>query len=472
MMQRRQFLQTVTAGAALAQTQRPPNIVLILCDNLGYGDIGCQGATDIRTPHVDRMAREGMRFTSFYAASGVCTPSRAALMTGCYPRRVGLHHTDPDGFVLRPVSRNGLNPDEQTIAEVLKGRGYATTIIGKWHLGDQPQFLPTRQGFDEYFGIPYSDDMVGGKQAAWQTEPWPPLPLMENERVIEAPVDRTLLTKRYTERTIDFINRHREQPFFVLLSHAMPGSTQAPFASEAFRGKSHRGAWGDAVEEIDWSTGEILTRIAQLNLDRQTLVIWTNDNGAPRHNGRNGSNLPLGGWGYTTTEGGQRVPCIARWPGTIPAGRTCDAVATLMDCLPTFAHLSGATLPKSKPIDGRNITPLLTGKSTRSPHEAFYYYYGPQLQAVRSGRWKLVLGLEKKMVTLTGKTELAEPLLFDLDRDAAETTNLFAAQPAIVRRLLALAERARTELGDMDRQGSGQRLVGRATGPLLPQLMR
>jgi arylsulfatase A-like enzyme len=452
---RRQFLGG--AFGALARRQ-PPNVILILCDNLGYGDVGCYGATDLRTPHIDRLAREGMRFTSFYAASGVCTPSRASLMTGCYPRRVGLHLTDPDGIVLRPVSHNGLNPDEVTIAEVLKTRGYRTSIVGKWHLGDQLPFLPTRQGFDNYFGIPYSDDMAGGRKMPYQQQPWPPLPLMQDERVIEAPVDRNLLTRRYTERCVDLIRDHHRQPFFLYLAHAMPGSTTTPFASDAFRGKSRRGPWGDAVEEIDWSTGQILEAVRQQNLDGNTLIIWTNDNGAPRHNGRSGSNLPLGGWGYTTAEGGQRVPCIARWPGVIPANRACDAMASLMDWLPTLAAFSGAKPPR--PVDGKNIEPLLKGRTTKSPHEAFYYYQGPQLQAVRSGKWKYFLPIA------------GEARLYDLDADLGETRNLHDSHPAVVRRLTKLAETARADLGDLGDTGrpGRQRPPGRIDNPT-PRLL-
>lgn len=473
-MDRRHFVKAgVALGGAMrdGSADRPPNIVLIVADNLGYGDLGCYGSKLHRTPHIDRLASEGVRFTSFYASSGVCTPSRASLMTGCFPRRVGLHYTDPDGMVLRPVSRNGLNPDEVTVAEVLKRRGYATSIIGKWHLGDQLPFLPTRQGFDYWLGIPYSDDMVGGKMMPWQREPWPPLPLMENEEVIEAPVDRNLLTKRYTEKTIELIERHRETPFFIYLPHAMPGSTQAPFASEQFRGKSANGPYGDSVEELDWSTGEILRALERRRLDRDTLVIWTSDNGAPRRNPPQGSNLPLGGWGYTTAEGGQRVPCVARWPGNIPAGRVCEALATTMDLLPTFARLAGARPPEDRLIDGKDIWPLLAGRSTESPHPAFYYYHGPQLQAVRSGKWKLFLPLDQGWVTLTGKTAPRALALYDLERDAGETRDVSAAHPEVVRRLTAMADKARSDLGDVDRQGKGERPAGRYANPA-PRVLR
>lgn len=336
----------------------PPNIVLIVCDNLGYGDVGCFGSKRHRTPHIDRMAAEGMRLTHFYVTSGVCTPSRASILTGCYPRRVNMHVDEHGGQVLRAVSRKGLHSDEITMAEVLKGRGYATAIIGKWHLGDQVEFLPTRQGFDYYFGIPYSDDMT----ARPNLPTWPPLPLMENEQVIEAPPDRNLLTRRYTEKTIAWIEENRDQPLFVYLPQAMPGSTRAPFASEGFRGRSANGPWGDSVEELDWSTGQILAALKRLELDQRTLVIWTSDNGAPRRNPPQGSNLPLAGWGYTTAEGGMRVPCVVRWPGRVPAGVTCSELCTSMDLLPTFARLADGQPPRDRTIDGHDIRPLLFGR--------------------------------------------------------------------------------------------------------------
>ena len=438
-----------------------PNVVLLLCDNLGYGDVGCFGSRLHRTPHIDRLAAEGMRFTDLYAASGVCTPSRAALMTGCYPRRVNLHVSDTGASVLQPVAAKGLHPDEVTVAEVLRAAGYATALFGKWHLGDQPEFLPTRQGFDEYLGIPYSDDMTPR-----EGKPWPPLPLMEGERVVEAPVDRNLLTRRYTEAVIDFIESHREGPFFVCLSHAMPGSTQAPYSSEAFRGKSANGPWGDSVEEIDWSTGQIVEALDRLKLTDNTLVIWTSDNGAPKRNPPQGSNKPLRGWGYDTSEGGMRVPLVARWPGRIPAGKACAEVCSLMDLLPTFANLAGAALPKSRRIDGRNIGPLLTAElEAKSPHEAFFYYHMDQLQAVRSGRWKLYLPLEKPLgrIAQYGPTDV--PRLYDLRNDLAETANVAGEQSEVVRRLQALAEEARRDLGDYGQPGQNQRPAGTVNQP-------
>ena len=441
-------------------TRRSPNFVVIFCDNLGYGDIGCFGSTKHRTPHIDRMAAEGIRLTSFYSTSGVCTPSRASLMTACYPRRVGMDLTDPDGAVLRPVSPNGLHPNETTIAEVLKQKGYATACIGKWHLGDQPEFLPTRQGFDVFYGIPYSDDMTPR-----EGKPWPPLPLMEGEKVVEAPADRDTLTKRYTERTIKFIEQHAGEPFFVYLPHAMPGSTRRPFASKAFQGKSANGPYGDCVEELDWSTGEILSALKRLKLDDDTLVVWTSDNGAPRRNPVQGSNLPLGGWGYSTSEGGQRVPCVVRWPGIIPAGAVCDEVATTMDLLPTFARLAGARLPDRR-IDGHFILDLLVDKpNAKSPYAAFYYYYRDQLQAVRSGDWKLQLAIPDRQTNLQGKSKPSASQLFNLKTDLAEQTNVAGAHPDVVKQLEAFAERMRRDLGDGARAGANLRPVGRSEEP-------
>ena len=450
-----------------AENQQSPNFIVILCDNLGYGDIGCFGSKLHRTPRIDQMAREGLRLTSFYSTSGVCTPSRASLMTAFYPRSVGLAITDPDGAVLRPVSPNGLHPDELTIAELLKQQDYVTACIGKWHLGDQPEFLPTRQGFDQYFGIPYSDDMTArpGKN-------WPPLPLIEGEKVVEAPVDRNTLTKRYTERAIQFIKKNQSGPFFLYLPHAMPGSTKAPYASKQFQGKSANGPWGDSVEEIDWSTGQILDVLKQLNLEQNTLVIWTSDNGAPRRNPPQGSNAPLGGWGYTTMEGGMRIPCIARWPGKIPAATESDAVTSTMDLLPTFASLAGCQSHVPSLIDGHDIWPILTSpNSEKSPYKAFYYYHLDQLHAVRAGKWKLHLANRAKQINLQGKSQPSPARLYDLESDIAETTNLAEAHPEIVARLVALADKARQTIGDGKQLGSRQRIVGRVENPQ-PQLLQ
>ena len=450
---------TLALGQA-AEVERP-NFVIIMCDNLGYGDIGPFGSKLHRTPNLDRMARDGMRLTSFYSASGVCTPSRAALMTGCYPRRVGLGWTTGDGHVLRPVSPNGLHPDETTIAEVLKKAGYATACIGKWHLGDQSVFLPTRQGFDSFLGLPYSDDMTRatGQRIGERLRGnrWPPLPLLENEHVIEAPADRNTLTQRETAAAVKFIAVNRDNPFFLYLPHNMPGSSRAPFASKVFRGKSKNGAWGDAVEELDWAAGEIFKALKKHGIDKRTIVIWTSDNGAPRRDPPQGSNGPLGGWGYTTAEGGMRVPAIVRWPGVIAANSTSDELCSLMDLLPTFAKLAGAKLPGDRELDGRDIGPLLWGKpGAVSPHKAFFFYGRGQLQAVRSGDWKLFFTRDKL------KPKGQPSTLYNLASDIGESANVLSDHPAVAKRLAKLAEGMRAALGDdlTGAKGSGTREPG------------
>ncbi len=447
---------------------KKPNIIVMLMDNLGYGDVGCYGSTLHRTPNIDRMAREGIRLTSFYSASGVCTPSRAALMTGCYPRRVNMHVSGRNQCVLFPSDPKGLNPAEKTIAALLREQGYATACIGKWHLGDQDPFLPTRHGFDRFFGCPYSEDMV---PTAAQPDR-PPLPLMRQETVVEAPADRNLLTRRYTEESIRFIRENKDRPFFLYLPQAMPGSTDRSFSSPGFQGKSANGPYGDCVEELDWSAGEIMACLKELGLDDNTLVIWTSDNGAVGWNLRQGSNAPLKGWGYDTSEGAQRMPCIARWPGRLPAGGVTDELTTMMDILPTAVALAGTRPPADRTIDGRNIWPILTqvpGVTSSYDETGFFYYYREQLQAVRSGPWKLYLALEKKMKSLSGSMEGAKPCeaeLYDLRSDIGETRNVAGEQPEAVRRLQALADRARADLGDLGREGRDQRPAGRVENPV------
>ena len=446
--------------SAHASESGKPNFVLIFADNLGYGDIGCFGSTVNRTPNIDRMASEGIKLTSFYVGSSICTPSRAAIMTGCYPARVSMEISGTRRGVLQPVANKGLAPGEITIAEVLKTQGYATTCIGKWHLGDQPPFLPTRQGFDSYFGVPYSEDMIA-TTAPRLGEMWPPLPLMRNESVVEGPVDPNTLTSRYTEEAIRFIRKNSSNPFFLYLPHAVPGSSREAFASEEFRANSKSGVYGACIEELDWSTGEILTCLRDEGLDEKTFVIWTSDNGA--FQGRRippfGQNTPLRGTGGSAFEGGFRVPCVIRWPGKIPANSSSDELATSMDLLPTFAKLAGAKAPTDRRIDGKDIWPLLSAKA-ESPHESFFYYAQTQLRAVRAGPWKLHLPVNTNAPRVTAKPRFEKQQLYHLGNDFVESNDVASEHPEVVERLEAIAEEARRTLGDIHRPGSQQRPAG------------
>lgn len=402
----------------LAQTEeRPPNIVLIFTDDQGYQDLGCYGSPDIATPHLDRMAKEGMKLTDFYVCASICSPSRAGLLTGRYCQRTGITR------VLFPRDSIGLPDKEVTIAEVLKQTGYATACIGKWHLGHLEKFLPTRQGFDLYYGIPYSNDM----RIKRNNKNGPPL--MRGSEIVEHPAHQATLTKRYTEEAIRFIQANQKKPFFVYLPHTMP---HVPlFASKDFRGKSKRGLYGDVIEEIDWSVGQILQTLKDLRLDEKTLVVFTSDNGpwlSKKKNG--GSAMPLRGGKFSTFEGGMRVPCLARWPGTIPAGKVCKEVAATIDLLPTFAKIARARVPNDRVIDGKNILPLLLGKKgATSPHAGYYFFRGKNLQAVRSGKWKLHLGVRKKA-----------PRLYDLSSDISESSDVSAKHPEVVKKLSEMAK--------------------------------
>lgn len=441
------LLMTVCAEVGQAQAPAKPNIVLILADDLGYADIGVQGAKH-PTPHLDQLAREGVRLTNFYTAGNVCTPTRSSLMTGSYPARVGLHRG-----VLFPGYANGINANEVTMAELLKAQGYATAIVGKWHLGDQPEFLPTRHGFAQYFGIPFSNDM--GHERPPNAKPYPPLPLLRDERVIETEPDQHHLTRRYTEESIKFIEQNRTRPFFLYLPHSMPHWPH--YASERFAGKSGNGKFGDAVMELDWSTGEILATLKRLRLDDKTLVVFLSDNGGPVHQGA--TNTPLRGAKASTWEGGHRVPFIARWPKRIPAGRVVNELAASFDLYATFAKLGGAPLPTDRAFDSKDIWPLLTS-GAKTPHEAFFYFTGQgRLQGVRHGQWKLLvpLPLPANANRANFVTELA---LFDLAADASETRNVAATNPAVVTKLQAMLDRARLELGDGEKTGTGSRPVG------------
>ncbi|MBN2356179.1 sulfatase, partial [candidate division KSB1 bacterium] len=399
---RREFVRTIGAGAAMtavpslmhniacSKGKRPPNFVLIYTDDQGYGDVGVYGAAGFTTPNLDRMAAEGMRFTDFHVTQAVCSASRASLLTGCYAERVGIQGA------LMPWASIGLHPDEDTIADVLRRRGYRCGMVGKWHLGHQRPFLPLQQGFDDYFGLPYSNDMwpVGydGQPArSGHKLFYPPLPLIDGEEPaaeIRTLQDQDTLTKRYTERAVQFIRNNAQHPFFMYIAHSMP---HVPLGvSGRFRGQSAQGMYGDVIMEIDWSVGEILRTLSELNLEENTLVIFTSDNGPwlsyGNHAGTTGSLREGKG---TAWEGGVRVPCIMRWPGRIPAARVCDKLTATIDILPTLAHLAGAALPE-RPIDGVNLWPLLKGDEAAEPRDRFYYYYGHELRAVRQGPWKLI----------------------------------------------------------------------------------
>ncbi len=356
-----------------------------------------------------------------------------------------MHVNDRNLCVLFPADKKGLNPEETTIAETLKAKDYATICVGKWHVGDHPKFLPHNQGFDSYFGIPYSNDM-NRKEV--------PLPLLRNERVIESPVDQPMLTPRYTKEVVQFIYRNKDKPFFIYLPHTFP---HVPlFASSRFKGKSAQGRYGDTIEEIDWSTGEILKALKDTGVDENTLVLFTSDNGSQQK----GSNSPLRGRKGQTWEGGQRVPCVVRWPGKIPEGSESSEIVSTLDLLPTFAKLAGAPLPE-KTIDGHDASSILLGeKKAKSKHEAFYYYQMDQLQCVRSGKWKLHLPLDSKKRNWGKPEGKTLQQLYDLDADIGETKNVSVDHPEVVQRLLALAEKARMELGDTNKSGKGQREAG------------
>jgi arylsulfatase A len=422
-------------SAAVPAADQPPNVVVIFIDDLGYGDIGPFGATLQMTPRLDRMAAEGMKLTSFYAAP-VCSVSRAQLLTGCYGVRVSV----PGVFF--PAGPQGLHPDEFTIAERLKPLGYATCCIGKWHLGDQPEFLPTRQGFDRYVGIPYSNDMQRKSAETGAAV----VPLLRDEKVAELLTDemQTRIVERSTDEAVAFLREHKERPFFLYMPHTAVHLPLRP--GEKFRGRRGNGAFGDWVEEMDWSVGRILDALAELGLDERTLVVFTADNGpwiGPVKDRTSAG--PLRGSKGSTWEGGVRVPTIARWPGRIKPGTTCDAVAGTIDLLPTFVTLAGGTVPARPAIDGRDISPLLLGRSQESPREAHYYFAGTALQAVRQGPWKLAVapqpsGLGNRNGGQPERASFEMPRLYNLDADIGERTDVAAANPEVVARLRGLAE--------------------------------
>ncbi len=453
------MLLLLLATPARAQ-ERLPNFILINCDDLGYADLGCYGSTKQRTPNIDRLAAEGLKLTSFYSTSGVCTPSRSSLMTGCYPRRVSMHTNGVGYWVLFPGNARGLHPDETTIAEIAKSKGYATMCIGKWHLGDQPAFLPTKQGFDHYFGIPFSNDMGQLRADGQLDRNRLPTPLLRDEQVIEQEPDQTQLTKRYTDEAIGFIRKNAAGPFFLYLPHSFPHWPH--YASEAFKGNSANGVYGDCIEELDWSTGEILKTLAELKLDRNTYVLFTSDNGGVIRHGA--SNAPLKAGKATSFDGGHRVPGILWAPGHIEPGQVSDRIVTTMDILPTFAATIGADLP-ARTIDGHDLRALFADPAhMKSPYDdaGYLYYFEGHLQAVRSGPWKLRVAKDGPKQT---SAALERPELYNLDVDPAEEDNLASAHPDVVQRLLAMIEKGRLEIGDGDRDGTGQRAPGIVTDP-------
>jgi arylsulfatase A len=447
------LLWTAASGGSRIAAQRPPNFIIVYADDMGYADIGPfsakSGAARPRTPNLDRMAAEGMRLTNFYVAQAVCSASRMALLTGNYPNRVGIQGA------LNHTATYGINADEKTIAEVLKPRGYATAIYGKWHLGHEKPFLPTRHGFDEYFGLPYSNDM-------WPRHPqqknfYPDLPLIENDTVVKLDPDQSQLTTWYTEHAVSFIERKREKPFFLYVAHSMP---HVPlFASSKFSGKTPGGLYGDVVAEIDWSVGRILETLRKTGLDDRTLVIFASDNGPWLSYGNNaGSAGPFREGKGTTFEGGVRVPFIARWPGHVAKGATSNAPAMTIDLLPTLAALAGAPpVASDRIIDGRDAWPVISGKrDAKEPHDVLYFYWGAELHALRRGKWKLHLPHPYQALEAAGndgtpgkyvRREL-ELSLFDLDADVGESTNVLAHHPDVVKQLMADVESAREDLGD------------------------
>ncbi len=456
---------TLVSALQSASAKQPPNVVIIFTDDQGYADVGCFGAEGFETPNLDKMAAEGRKFTSFYVSQAVCGASRASLLTGCYSNRIGMLGAPSHR------STHGINQDEVLISELCKQKDYATAMYGKWHLGHHEPFLPLQNGFDDYYGLPYSNDM-------WPYHPtskaFPDLPMFEGNKIVNpkvTPEDQVHLTTSYTERALKFIDENHEDPFFLYVAHSMP---HVPlFVSEKFQDKSEQGLYGDVIMEIDWSVGEILGRLTHHGIDENTLVIFTSDNGPWLSYGNHaGSAKPLREGKGTAWEGGVRVPCIMRWPGKIPAGTTCNELAATIDLFPTIAKLIDSELP-SHAIDGKNIWPLMSGEvGAKTPHEYYCYYWGNELQCIRSGDWKLHFPHNYRSLTgepgndglpngySQGKTGLA---LYNLSDDIGEKNDVKEQHPEVVAKLKEYANAARKELGDsrLKIKGTGYRAPGR-----------
>ncbi|MCE4563422.1 sulfatase [Maribellus sp. CM-23] len=459
------------------ENKKLPNFVVVFIDDMGYGDVGCYGATGYTTPNLDKMAAGGMRFTNFYAAQPVCSASRAGILTGCYPNRIGF------SGALRPNSEIGINPDETTIAELLKTKGYATGIFGKWHLGDLPKFLPLQHGFDEFVGLPYSNDMwpldgLGNPlPEGHRKRTFPELPVITGNEVSERITslqDQDKLTTLYTEKAVDFINRHADEPFFLYLPHSMG---HVPLGvSEKFRGKSEQGKYGDVMMEIDWSVGEIEKALQNNGIDDNTVFIFTADNGPWLNYGNHAGSAGGLREGKTTSwEGGQRVPFIIKWPGKTPAGTICNKLTCAIDLLPSFAEIAGAGLPEQK-IDGTSVVELWKGNTEAEPRETILFYYDTNnLNAVRKGNWKLVLPHTWRSYHTTPgqdghsgariKMTVEQPELYNMMRDPGEQYNVIESHPEKVAELMEIVEAARAELGDLNvglEKGSGTREIGKS----------
>lgn len=420
-----------------------PNIVLINCDDLGYGDVGCYGSTLNKTPNIDRLAREGIRFTDFYAPAPVCTPSRAGMLTGCYPKRISFQNfgvydyrkpdiKQEDFQVLMPGQPEGLNPNETTIADVLKQGGYATKIIGKWHVGDQPEYLPMNFGFDSWFGLPYSNDMGLQNPSSDILKRLSytlcPLPLMENDKIIQEQPDQASITERYTQEAIKYIRENADRPFFLYFAHMYVHHPL--FVPERFMKASQNGRFGAAVEEIDWSVQMLMHELNRLGLTENTLIIFTSDNGGDNRS----CNRPLRGFKGTTWEGGMRVNCIMKLPSLIPKGSVCSEVASMMDFYPTFAQLAGVEIKDNVKRDGYSLLPALRGDSEwKSSYNAFFYYSCEELQAIRCGEYKL---------------HLKSGELYNLREDIGESKNIADSHSKIVEKMTNWVEKCRNDMGD------------------------